>query len=170
MNPFDIDTVLKTFEILVDTREQPTQKFQNRINAMGVSCRRHKLDFGDYSAAVTLPDGSEYSLEDKACVERKMDYSELCSCFCRERDRFTREFERAKTAGAKVYLLVESATWEAAYKGQYRSRMKPQALIASMTTWLARYNCQIIMCRAATTGILIKEILYREMKERLEKL
>lgn len=110
MNPFDIDTVLKTFEILVDTREQPTQKFQNRINAMGVPCRRRKLNFGDYSAAVTLPDGSEYSLEDKACVERKMDYSELCSCFCRERDRFTREFERAKTAGAKVYLLVESAT------------------------------------------------------------
>ncbi len=46
--------------------------------------------------------------------------------------------------------------------------MKPQALVASLTAWLARYNCQLIFCKSETTGKLIKELLYRELKERLE--
>ena len=52
--------------------------------------------------------------------------------------------------------------------GKYRSRMQPKAFVASLTAWLARYNCQIIFCEPATTGKLIREVLYRELKERLE--
>ena len=47
-------------------------------------------------------------------------------------------------------------------------RMQPKAFVASLTAWLARYNCQIIFCEPATTGKLIREVLYRELKERLE--
>jgi hypothetical protein len=47
--------------------------------------------------------------------------------------------------------------------------MKPKALIASMLAWLARYNCQLIFCRAETSGRLIFDVLYREAKERLER-
>ena len=107
-------------------------------------------------------------LSNKVCVERKMSCDELCSCFCKGRPRFAREFERAKAAGAKVYLLVENATWETAYAGKYRSRMEPSAFVASLTAWLARYNCQILFCKPETSGKLIREILYRELKERLE--
>lgn len=169
MNPFEIETALKTFTILIDTREQPTERFKRRIDSMGVPTRREKLDFGDYSASVILPGGTEYSLKNKICIERKMNFSELCSCFCQERERFRNEFERAEKAGAKMYLLIESATWEKAYKGEYRSRMNARAFVASTITWMARYNCQVIMCQPMTTGKLIKDILYREMKERLEK-
>ncbi len=169
MHPFEIDAALKTLTVLVDTREQPTERLKKRLSDMGVPSQRRKLDFGDYSAAVTLPDGSELSLQYSVCVERKMDLDELCSCFCRERERFAREFERARTAGAKMYLLVEKASWEKAYCGAYRSRMTSQALTASMITWLARYDCQIIMCEPKNTGRIIKEILYREMKEKLSE-
>lgn len=170
MHPFEVDSALKTLTILVDTREQPTDRFKKRIEAMDVPAVRRKLDFGDYSAAVTLPDGEEYSLAAAVCVERKMDIDELCSCFCQERARFTREFERAHDSEAKVYLLVENATWERIYSGKYRSRMQSHALEASINTWMARYNCPLIFCKPETTGRLIKDILYREMKERLEKL
>ena len=54
------------------------------------------------------------------------------------------------------------------YAGKYRSRMQQKAFVASLTAWLARYNCQIIFCEPATTGKLIREVLYRELKERLE--
>ncbi len=135
---------------------------------MGVPCERRKLDFGDYSICCKLPNGDEYSLEKSVCVERKMSFDEICNCYCQQRKRFTREFERAKQAGAKVYLLIENATWESAYNGNYRSKMSPQALVASMTAWLARYDCQLIFCEPKTTGKLIKELLYRELKERLE--
>lgn len=36
------------------------------------------------------------------------------------------------------------------------------------TTWLARYDCQVIFCQPRTTARLLREIVYREVKERLE--
>ena len=167
MHPFEVDNVLQTLTILVDTREQPTARFKKRIEAMGAPAKRHKLDFGDYSAMVMLPNGEEFSLQDKVCIERKMDINELCSCFCQERARFTREFERAKEAGAKTYLLVENATWENIYNGNYRSLMNPHSLVASINAWLVRYDCVLIFCKPETTGKFIRDILFREMKERL---
>lgn len=167
MHPIDIESTLKTMKIVIDTREQATEQSKRRYADFGVPWERGKLNFGDYSAVFTLPDGTEFSLKDKAVVERKMDLSEACGCFTHDRPRFTREFERAKQAGARTYLLIEDASWEKAYNGKYRSQMKPQALVASMLAWLARYDCQIIMCRAELSGHLIHDILYREAKERL---
>ena len=167
MHPIDIERTLKTMKICVDSREQATKQSERRYADFGVPWERCKLNFGDYSAVFTLPDGAEFSLKDKAVVERKMSLTECCGCFTHDRPRFTREFERAKQAGARTYLLIEEASWEKAYNGKYRSRMKPQALVASMLAWLARYDCQIIMCKAETSGKLIHDILYREAKEQL---
>lgn len=97
-----------------------------------------------------------------------MSLDELCSCYCKGRPRFTKEFERAKQFDAKLYLLVENANWEKVMNGKYRSKMRSEALLASITAWLARYNCQLIFCKPESSGKLIKEVLYREMKERLE--
>ncbi len=167
MHPIDIESTLKTMKITVDSREQATEQSKRRYADFGVPWERGKLDFGDYSAVFMLPDGTEFSLKDKICVERKMDLSECCGCFTHVRPRFTREFERAKAVNAKIYLLIEESSWEKAYNGKYRSQMKPQALVASMLAWLARYDCQIIMCRAELSGRMIHDILYREAKERL---
>lgn len=167
MNAVEIENALQTFEIVIDTREQPTASLKKRITQMAVPIRREKLEFGDYSAVCTVGD-KLYSLTGKVAVERKMSLDELCSCYCTGRKRFTKEFERAKQAGAKMYLLIENADFEKAYAGNYRSQMKPKALIASITAWLARYNCQIVFCTASRSGILIREILYRELKESLE--
>lgn len=167
MHPIEVDSVLKTMCILVDSREQATKQAQRRYEAFGVPYERDKLDFGDYSAVFTLSDGVTLDLRDSVAIERKMSLDELCGCYTHDRARFEREFERAKDAGAKIYLLIENASWELAYNGKYRSQMKPQALIASILAWLARYDCQIIMCKAETSGKLIHDILYREAKERL---
>lgn len=154
--------------LIVDTREQDTDRLRRRIRQTGLSFVRQKLDFGDYSAKTTLDNGTEFDISGSVSIERKMNLDELCACYCKGRKRFTREFERAKSAGAKVYLLIENANWEKTYNGSYRSKMSPQALTASLFAWLARYNCQIIFCKEETSGKIIREILYREMKERLE--
>ena len=148
---------------LVDTREQDTPLFRKRMETLGVPYERQKLDFGDYSVKCDA-----LSLSSAVAVERKMHLDELCNCFCKDRKRFEREFERAARAGAKVYLLIENASWEAAYNGAYRSKMAPASLVASMQAWLARYDCQLIMCKKETSGKLIHDILYRELKEHLE--
>jgi ERCC4-type nuclease len=169
MNPFDINDALDGMVCLVDSREQDTSRLRARLKQMNCPNERMKLDFGDYSAKFPMPSGEWFSLADKVAVERKMHLDELCACYCRERERFAREFERAKEAGAKIYLLIEDATWENAYNGKYRSQMRSSALIASMLAWLARYDCQMIFCKAETSGKIIKDILYREGKERMER-
>jgi ERCC4-type nuclease len=168
MNPFEVSKALKNLTLIVDTREQDTDRLRRRIRQTGLSFVRQKLDFGDYSAKTTLDNGTEFDISSSVSIERKMNLDELCACYCKGRKRFIREFERAKSAGAKVYLLIENANWEKAYNGSYRSKMSPQALTASLFAWLARYDCQIIFCKEETSGKIIREILYREMKERLE--
>lgn len=163
MHPLDVKSALESMVCLVDTREQDTPLFRKRMQSLGVPHERRKLNFGDYSVKCDRAD-----LSASVSVERKMHLDELCNCFCKDRKRFEREFERAKKAGAKVYLLVEDASWEQAYNGKYRSKMAPASLVASMQAWLARYNCQIIMCKQETSGKLIHDILYRELKEHLE--
>ncbi len=167
MTPREIEKALKGMVILVDTREQETLRLRARLKQMGCPYERCKLDFGDYSAK--FPIGGEWFTLN-AAVERKMDFSELAQCFCNGRARFIREFERAKSADAKIYLLIENQTWEDAYNGNYRSQMTPQAFVASILAWLARYRCQVIFCNQNTSGKLIHDILYREGRETLERM
>lgn len=168
MTPFEINDALEHMTVIVDTREQPTARLKGRLRQMGCPNERRKLDFGDYSAFFAYSD-KVIDLSQKCVVERKMSLAELCQCYCQGRDRFTREFERAFKAGARVYLLVEDATWEHVYAGAYRSQMTPQSLVASMCAWMARYDCHLVFCRPETSGKLIKELLYREGKERMER-
>ena len=169
MTVFEIDTALEGMVCLVDKREQDTPRLRARLEQMKCPIDRYKLDFGDYSAKFPLPNGEWFSLEDKVTVERKMSIDETCNCYCKDRQRFIREFERAAEKGSKIYLLIEDATWEKVYAGKYKSQMKETALVASMLAWLSRYNCQLIFCKPETTGQLIKDILYREGKERMER-
>lgn len=162
----EIENCLRTMVILVDTREQPSERAQKRYSSFKCPYQRKKLDFGDYSAEFTLPDGSVVIVN--AAIERKMNLEELSSCLTKDRDRFRREFERAKQAGASIYLLVENATWENLINGKYKTKFNKVAFLASLTAWIARYDIKPVFCKAETTGRLINEILYREMKQKLE--
>ena len=152
---------------IVDSREQDTPALRRRMAQIG-TCVREKLDAGDYSAKIPLPDETWFKVP--TAIERKMDATELAGCYCQSRKRFTAEFERAKASGTKLYMLVEGESWESIYAGSYRSKMAPQALVASILAWLARYDCQLIFCNSRTTGKLIRDILYREGKEALTRM
>lgn len=166
MNPLDLQKVLSTMTIIVDSREHETPEAVKRWSAFGVPWERAKLDSGDYSAVFVLSDNKKWRVP--CCVERKMSLSEICTNFCQNRQRFVNEFERLKQSGERVYLLIENANWEKAYAGRYRSKMRPQALVASLTAWMARYDAHIVFCQPETTPKLIHDILYREAKERLQ--
>ena len=149
--------------VLADSREQNTPKLKARLKAIGLPVERVALNVGDYSARIKLPTNEWMQLP--VSIERKYAIGELCMCYCQQRGRFEREFERAKKAGIRVYLLVEDATWENIYSGQYRSHMNPKSLVASICAWLARYDCKVIFCKAETSGKIIRDILYYEGRE-----
>jgi ERCC4-type nuclease len=173
LTPFEITDTLKTFKVIADTREQWTPKTKERFESFGAPVERATLQYGDYCGQIDLPGGPLYDLSvtiTPTCViERKMSLDELAACFTRDRSRFKREFERASVSGAKVYLLVENGNWEGIMNHRYRSRFSPAAFQASLTAWMVRYDFKPVFCRSGVSGVLIKEILYRDIKERLER-
>ena len=173
MDHFEIMDALSTFQILVDNREQRTPKAVERYKSFGVPYQRATLNYGDYCGSIILSGSAIYdvgrAIRPVCVIERKMSLDELATCFTRSRDRFRREMERAAEAGSIVYLLIENGSYEAIINHRYRSRFRPNAFLASLTAWTVRYNLRPVFCKAETSGALIKEILYRDMKERLER-
>ena len=107
----------------------------------------------------------DYTLENDVFVERKMSLTELCGNMGQARERFEREFTRAKAVGAKPFLLIEDNTLDDAYLGNYRSQLKPKSLIASMLTWQVRYNTTILFCSRQNAPKLIYGILFYYARE-----
>ena len=172
MDVYEIESVLDTFRIIVDSREQSTARSSRRLKQFGCPTERGTLNYGDYCANITLPGGAfmdiSRAIKPPCVIERKMSLDELAGCLTRGRDRFRREFERANEAGARVYLLTEDGSWEAIAMHRYRSRFHPAAFRASLIAWSIRYNFTPLFCKADSSGRLIRDILYRDMKERLE--
>lgn len=170
MNNFDVDKTLESLVVTIDTREQDTDRLKRRITAMDCEIERCCLDYGDYSCKCTLPSGEVLDFSTMVVVERKESINEICTNFSKGRDRFVREFEKAKNDNCKVYLLIENASWESIYNGKYKSKFNPNALVASLCAWFSRYNATPIFCKDETSGKIIKDILYRELKEYLGRM
>ena len=106
MKPHEIDKILKSITVIVDTREQPTAQYHKRMKGIGLPFVRNKLDFCDYSCKYTDEKG-EHDLKNEIAIERKMSIDELCGNFTKGRARFQREFEKARKAGCKIHLIIE---------------------------------------------------------------
>lgn len=161
----EVEEALKTMVILVDNREQETDRARTRYAQFGCPYERKTIHTGDYSVKFQLPDGDWYDLSNEIAVERKMNLDELCMCFGSERKRFVKEFERAKESSIRLWLVIENSSFKKAYSGAYRSRYNSKSLIASLLAWQARYNCRLVMCDESVTGKLIHDILFYEGRE-----
>jgi ERCC4-type nuclease len=170
---FELSDILDTFCIIVDTREQATPKAKERFAAFGVPVQRATLHYGDYCGNVRLPCGDwlydiRQTVSPACALERKMSLDELAGCLGRSRQRFQREFERASGNKAKMYLLTENGSWEGILFHRYRSKLTTNSFLASLTAWTVRYDLTPLFCKSDVSGRMIKEILYRDMKERLQ--
>lgn len=174
MDIFQIKEILSTFEVLCDTREKDTPEFRRRCEALEVPWSRAKLNYGDYAYNITFPDGkklfdTENPIDPLCAIERKESLTELSGNFTKNRDRFRREFERAEEKGSRIYLICENGSWESVINGRYRTRFNPNAYMASLVAYAVRFNANLIFCKTETVPRMIREVLYRDLKERLEK-
>ena len=169
MTPKEMENILNTIFLLVDTREQPTERYYKRLDAVGFPYRRQKLDFGDYSCGYLAQDGSEVLLDKELVIERKMNLDEICGNFTKGRDRFAREFERAAKNGAKVHLIVENGNYEKILNGKYRSKLNSNSLLASFLAFADRYDISVHFCKSDTTPVLMNKIFYHHVRNKLMK-
>lgn len=173
MEYLEIKTILDSMEILVDTREQPSEQAERRYASFGCPYRRQTLSFGDYTYNFRIngkelhPEG--ITAEGDCIIERKANLTELSGNLTHGRERFNREFQKAADAGASIYLLVENDNLQKIYAGHYRTKFNKNAYFNSFFSILARYHIQPIFCPAELSGKVIYQILYRELKVRLEE-
>ena len=85
--------------ILVDTREKPKAigKILEYFDSHGIRYDTSKLYFGDYM---------EYT-NPQLVIDRKQNVAELAKNCTSDHERFKRELERVKNAGAHLVILVE---------------------------------------------------------------
>jgi ERCC4-type nuclease len=121
--------------ILIDSREKVNQHITKQLDKLGITWKIQKLNYGDYSFTWN---GIDYS--DKIVIERKGSLDEIIGNFTKGRERFKREFERAK--GCKVILLVE-ATYEQLDGHLYRSRMSSRDLKSFLATWCNKFQLDL---------------------------
>ena len=175
MDNFQIEGCLESMIVLVDTAEQPTDEYRKRCDSFGVPYQRQNIDYGDYTYNFKLPDGSWlYELGESAIypdlvIERKMSLRELSGNLCQNWMRFCNEFDRAMLHDASVYLLVEDATWVKIVTGKYGTRFNAKAYLHRLLKLIAKYNIKPIFVNKELSGQMIYEILYRELKYRLER-
>ena len=173
MEGYEVQKCLDSMKILVDTAEQPTGEYQKRCESFGVPYERRNLDYADYTFDFQLPDGSwihdgEQTVKGAAVIECKMSLRELSGNLCQNWDRFCREFDRARASGASVYLLVEDGSWMKIITGKYGTKFNSKAYLHRLLKLIATYQIKPIFVQKELSGRLIYEILYRELKTRLE--
>ena len=158
----ELADAMNDLTIICDTREKVNGHVTKYFQKQNVQYITRKLDTGDYSAQV-----GALSLEKDIVIERKHNLDEICGNFTAERERFEREFLRAKAYGVKVVLIIENATWGDIFVGNYRSKVSPKSLLGSLLSWMVRFNVTVTFCRPEETGKLIHGILYYAAKEML---
>ena len=173
MEGYEIQNCLDSMKILVDSAEQPTDEYQRRCDSFGVPYERRNLDYADYTYDFRLPSGlwlheDESAVKGHAVVERKMSLRELSGNLCQNYDRFCREFNRAMENNASVYLLVEDATWMKIITGKYGTKFNSKAYLHRLLKLITLYQIKPIFIQKELSGQMIYEILYRELKTRLE--
>lgn len=152
---------LKKLTIICDTREQD-RHVEEWLKKQKIPTVSRKLDTGDYSCMI-----DQTSFERDIIVERKHNLDEICGNFTAERERFEREFIRAKAYGTKVHLIIENASWSDVFLGNYRSKLSPKSLVASMLSWMVRFNISITFCKPEESARIIYGIFYYYARETL---
>lgn len=172
MQPHEIDNCISSMKIYVDSREHPSEEYIKRCESFGIPYERKHLDYGDYTYSFTLPNGQEAHSEDPVCgaavIERKMSLTELSGNLCQEHDRFVREMERAKAHNANVYLIVENGTWEKIINHKYNTQFNEKAYLRRLLGLSIRYGVKVIFIQKELSGRMIREILEKELRIRLE--
>lgn len=152
------------FIFLCDTREKKNYHILNYFKGNNIKYGSKKLDVGDYTIGIEK-DGEKISFADKIVVERKgsgeTGLDELAVNLTKKRKQFVRELDN----DIELHLVIEDGTWEDLFKGHYRSKMNVNSYVASLMTFLHRYNIHIHMVEKKNTGKWMYNLFYYYLRE-----
>lgn len=153
--------------LIVDTREhaKAIKGILEHFDKCGIQYDFSKLLFGDYM---------DWNRPD-IVVDRKQNIAELAKNCTSEHERFRREMEKAKKAGATLVILVEQnrykdrgrwievnditdlMTWSSPH-----TMIKGERVFRILSSWMAKYPIRVEFCDKRSTGRRIIEIISKE--------
>ena len=141
------------------------------------------LKVGDYTLAVQLPNKEVINFKDKVVIERKADLNELASNFydSKSKDeegltRIEREFKRAKEAGIKIHLVIETedAISKILSSKHFRydkaSKINPKSFQMMFLSLCNRYDINVWYCNKKDSARLIHDLLFVYAREYLKNI
>jgi ERCC4-type nuclease len=165
----EIDAILKTLTIVIDTREQVNGHILNYLRAKDVPVKIQKLNTGDYGAMI--PKNEELGISRdiflNSRVERKAHIDEITGNL--QKDTATAfENELIRSKDIPFTLIVEDLHgYEKMLKGEYRSKYNPLALLGRLNTFKAKYNFEIVYLDQKFSGNWIYHHFYYQAKHYL---
>lgn len=156
--------------VIVDSREKPKaiERTLQYFSDHGIEYEVSKLLFGDYM------DWNRPGV----VVDRKQNIAELAKNCTVEHERFRREMEKARKAGAVLVVLVEQNRYKD--RGEWvevdsiedllrwsspHTMVKGEKVYRVLASWTAKYPLRVEFCDKRSTGRRIAEILYRDENE-----
>ena len=162
----EINNILKTMTIVVDTREQVNDHILKYLQKNNVPIKKKKLDYGDYSAMIPKNEelGIHRDIYLNSAIERKNSVDEITGNL--QKDRQTAfENELIRSQQGRFVLLVEDIEfWTKVIKGDYRSNYEPKALYGRLLSFQAKYNFEIVPVNKIEMGNRIYYRFYYQMK------
>lgn len=152
--------------LLIDTREKPQaiKPILDYFDSVGVEHVSTKLLFGDYM------DYNRPSL----VIDRKRNIAELAKNCTIDHERFRRELERVKKAGATLIVLVEQNRYKDRDKwirvetiqdlllwSSPHTKVRGEKVFRILSSWIYKYPLKIEFCDRRSTGKRIIEIIYK---------
>lgn len=153
--------------IIVDTREKPKAiaGILEHFDGCGIPYERSKLLFGDYM---------DYN-RPGIVIDRKQNIAELAKNCTTEAERFKREMDRAKKAGARLVILVEQNRYKDRDKwirvetiedlltwSSPNTMIRGEKIYRVLASWRAKWPIDVIFCDKRSTGRNIVKILYTD--------
>ncbi len=151
--------------VIIDSREKPKaiERTLQYFRDHGIEYEVSKLLFGDYM------DWNRPGL----VIDRKQNIAELAKNCTVEHERFRREMEKARKAGATLVILVEQNRYKD--RGEWvevhsiedllkwsspHTMVRGEKVYRVLASWTAKYPLRVEFCDKRSTGRKIVEILY----------
>ena len=101
MQPYEIDSAMKSMRIVIDTREKKNAHITAALQARKCLYSAHKLDYGDYTCEYDTAEKSGIIFADRVVIERKASLDELAVILLRRERGLTVNSKELKQPGRK---------------------------------------------------------------------
>ncbi|EJR71992.1 ERCC4 domain-containing protein [Bacillus cereus] len=162
----EINNILKTLTIVMDTREKDNHHIRDYLHQKGIPIKNQKLDTGDYGCMIPKNEelGIFRDIYLDSRVERKAHMDEITGNLQKNtQTAFENELIRSKEI--PFTLIVEDLHgYEKMLQGKYHSKYNPLALLGRLNTFKAKYGFEIVYLDKKFSGNWIYHHFYYQAK------